>query len=645
MRIVGTAGHVDHGKSSLVISLTGHNPDRWVEERERGMTLDLGFAPLAFADGVEAGIIDVPGHERFIHNMLAGAAGIDVLLLVVDALEGPRAQTWEHLQILGFLNVARSIVALTKIDLADEAAIRHAIDGVRAAITGTVADGAPIIPVSNATGAGIETLKSAIHDALVSLPPRRTDAPAFLPVDRVFALTGHGTIVTGTLMQGTIRAGDTLTLQPAGRPARVRSLQIFGRKTESASAGSRLAINVPGIDASTARRGDVLTAVRGFEPTSDLVIDVSPLADALPLLRRRTPVRVHIGSAEIEGRLVFDERPTSIKPVRALVELSRPTVTYPGARLILRRLSPKDLLGGGVVVLNGLGERSRFISTVAQLGISAPEAAEGAMSSDDEACFAAVASSGLSPIALRKVASAANILEAVARPAVDRLVEDGRVVALAKPVEYVARGAYESSFERCAAALRDRHASASWRLGCSTSEIAAALGVDDALTSRLLTSWHEDGRLAVRARYWRLPEFTPSLTREQRTFFDDAFRIDAASPFVPASYANAMRRADERRIAGANEAFESLIAAGQLVRVGNDVYRRNQFDHARATVENALSNGVSATTSQLRVALGISRKYALPLLEHFDSLGITVRDGDLRRLRASAGNEQNRVQV
>jgi len=646
MRIVGTAGHVDHGKSSLVISLTGHNPDRWVEERERGMTLDLGFAPLTFPDGVEAGVIDVPGHERFIHNMLAGAAGIDVLLLVVDALEGPRAQTREHLQILGFLNVSRSIIALTKIDLADDAAIERAIGGVRSATADTVADGAAIISVSNKTGAGIEELKSAIHDALVALPPRRADAPAFLPVDRVFALPGHGTIVTGTLMQGTIRAGDTLTLQPTGQPARVRSLQIFGRKTGSASPGSRLAINVPNIDTSRARRGDVLAAPREFEASSELAIEFTPLEEALQVLRRRTPIRVHIGSAEIEGRLLLSERPTEVKPTHALIELSRPTVTYPGARLIVRRLSPKDLLGGGTVVSGKLWERSRFNSTVgrAKLGDDSPDI-ETADPGDEARCLEILVTEGLRPLSLRKLAAAANVLEAASRAAIERLIADGRVVAIAKPIEYLGRAVYESAFDICASALRDRHADASWRLGCSASEIASALGVDDSLAGRLLASWHDDGRIAVRAQYWRMPDFTPALTREQRTFFDDSFRIDPATPLAPASYTTAMRNADDRRITGAHEAFESLVAADQLVRIGDDVYRRNQFDRARATVENALGNGGSATTSQLRVALGVSRKYALPLLEHFDSLGITVRDGDLRRLRSSAGNAKREVQV
>ena len=644
MRIVGTAGHVDHGKSSLVISLTGHDPDRWAEERERGMTLDLGFAPLRFDDGLEAGIIDVPGHERFIHNMLAGAAGIDVLLLVVDALEGPRAQTREHLQILGFLNVERAIVALTKTDLADEAAVERATESVRAAVAGTVAENAPVVPVSNVTGAGIDALKTAIYDALAALPPRRTDAPAFLPVDRVFALPGHGTIVTGTLMQGSVRAGETLVLQPAGRPARIRSLQIFGRKVDAATAGARLALNVPAIDAASARRGDVLAAAREFEPARALAIEFAPLEAALPLLRRRTAVRVHIGSAEIEGRLVFDVKPASAQTVRASLVLSHPTVTYRGARLILRRLSPKDLLGGATVL-----STDASLSTDVAVELARPlrsiVAESDDLSPESAACLEAIEAAALKPMALRKIASAANVVENAANAAVVSLIEGGRVVAIAKPVEYLARSAFEVAFERCAAALRQRHARAPWRLGCSTAEIAAAIGADDALAARLLAAWHEDGRLGVRARHWHLPDFVPALTREQRALFDETLAVDAAAPFVPASYAAAMRSADSRRVAGAHDAFESLVAAGALVRIGDDVYRRQQFERIRATVENVLADGVSATTSQLRIALGVSRKYALPLLEHLDTLGLTLRDGDLRRLRTSAGNAQPRVQT
>jgi len=246
MHIVGTAGHVDHGKSSLVAALTGTNPDRWIEERLRGMTLDLGFAHLRFADSLEAGIVDVPGHERFLHNMLAGAAGMELLLLVVAATEGVMPQTLEHLDILRYLNVRRALVAVSKIDLVEPADRETAIELIAGNLRGTLVEDAPLICVSVQTGEGMNEIREAIHRELLSLPERSQDAPAFLPVDRVFALSGHGTIVTGTLMQGRIAVGDQLQIAPQGRSVRVRSLQVFGDDRAHVEAGSRVAVNLPG---------------------------------------------------------------------------------------------------------------------------------------------------------------------------------------------------------------------------------------------------------------------------------------------------------------------------------------------------------------------------------------------------------------
>jgi selenocysteine-specific elongation factor len=633
MRIVGTAGHVDHGKSSLVISLTGHNPDRWVEERERGMTLDLGFAPLRFPDGVEAGIIDVPGHERFVHNMLAGAAGMDLLLLVIDAVEGPRAQTREHLHILNFLNAARAIVVLTKSDLVDADGLELAGALAREACAGTVAQGAPVIAVSNATGAGIDELKSAIHDALVALPPRRTDAPAYLPVDRVFALPGHGTIVTGTLMQGIVRSGDALTLQPSGRAVRVRSLQIFGRKVGAAEAGARVALNLPGIDVASVSRGDVLVGGREFEPANEVFVEFTPLPHALPLLRRRTPVRVHIGSAEIAGRLIFDDLDVHARPMRGRIVLSRPAVTYRGCRMIVRRMSPKDLLGGAVAV-------DRFA------GSSRVVAADVQDDHASDAMLQAIEAAALSPIGALRVAAATNVREADALAAIDRLLSAGSIVGVAKPVEYLSRAAFDAAFDLAEAALRERHARAPWRLGCSTSEISAAIGCSDSLAVRLLAAWHDDGRVGARARFWHMADFTPSLSKEQRGFFDKALASDVRTPLLPASYDAIATAADSAKIAGVRDALESLLATGALVRIGNDVYRRSQIDRARSLlVEILQNNAAGATMATLRDAFGTSRKYALPLLEHFDTVGLTIRDGDLRRLRTPAGKAGAQVQI
>ncbi|MGA7570500.1 MAG: selenocysteine-specific translation elongation factor, partial [Candidatus Aquilonibacter sp.] len=248
MHIIGTAGHVDHGKSSLVQALTGTNPDRWLEEQVRGMTLDLGFAHLRFDDGIEAGIVDVPGHERFLHNMLAGAAGMELLLLVIAADDGVMPQTLEHLQILRYLNVKKIVVALTKIDLIPPQEQGLACQRVHAQLAGTIARDAFIFAVSTVTGANLDVLKEGLHQELAALAPRDPDAPAYLPIDRVFALAGRGTIVTGTLMQGRVAVGDTVALQPLGAQVRVRSLHVFGTAREAATGGTRVALNLPGID-------------------------------------------------------------------------------------------------------------------------------------------------------------------------------------------------------------------------------------------------------------------------------------------------------------------------------------------------------------------------------------------------------------
>jgi len=625
MHIIGTAGHVDHGKSSLVIALTGHNPDRFIEERERGMTLDLGFAPLRFDDGVEAGIIDVPGHERFLHNMLAGAAGMELLLLVIDAAEGPRRQTFDHLHILDFLNVRRAIIVLTKRDAVDDEGLAIAAELARDAVVGTFAADAPVIAVSNVTGAGIDELKSAIHDALVSLPARDPDAPAYLPVDRVFTLPGLGTILTGTLMQGTIRNGDTLVLQPSGLEARVRSLQTFGRSADAVSGGARVALNVPGVDAHAIGRGETLVARSEFAPVRELFIDFTPLPAAVALLKRRTPVRAHIGSAEIPGTLLFESKPPNgAVTTQARLMLARPTVFYPGSRLIVRRMSPKDLLGGAIARAPGAGpDVSR-------------EPREGVQESGLERVLAIVQAVGLNAVETRAVAAAANILADAAQTSLDQLEAEGRVVALRKPNAYVAHAAFEAALERLALALRALHRDKPWTLGMTAREAAHALEIDESQALRFLSAWHDDGRLAQAARLWHLPDVAPELTPRQRSFLADALREDAATPLLPHSFDVVRQRASASGVPGILEAIETLLVTGGLVRIGDDVYRRAQIERARQAVLQILTQHDGATMALIRDTLGTSRKYALPLMEHFDGIGLTVRDGDLRRLRKVA---------
>lgn len=623
MHIVGTAGHVDHGKSSLVSALTGTNPDRWLEEQLRGMTLDLGFAHLRFEDGVEAGIVDVPGHERFLHNMLAGAAGMELLLLVIAATEGVMPQTVEHLQILRYLNVRDVIVVVTKMDLIppeEGGAIRASIQDE---LKGTIAHDAPIFAVSTVTGYNLDVLRAAIHDALAKLPPRDPDAPAYLPVDRVFALPGHGTIVTGTLMQGRIAVGDTLKLEPSGKQVRVRSLQSFGQKRERVEGGARVAVNVPGVEVSEISRGEMLVAPQ-FAPSDAFAVTFTPLAEALPILRRRNAVRTYVGSAEILGTLVLEDMPGEPAELHAQLFLRRPTVAYPGTAFVVRRLSPKNLLGGG-----------RIEGRAGGLNGSA-QAAEAAAHPHEALVLAVLAKAQLRPLTASEIARETNVREDALEPALRALTERGEILRVAKPAAYVDGRSAHTLLDHVSAYLSQQHRSEPWAMGGTSLSLARALSVDEPLLLRILSAYADDGRIAHRAGYFALPDHTPKLTPEQQAFFDEHAPVDPASPFAPSPLAALIAAVKQSRIAGIGKAFDTLLAKGALVKVGDDVYRGTQIAQIRARVEQYLRANKQMTMAQFRDLIGTSRKYAVPLLEWFDARGITVRSGDFRMLRTKA---------
>lgn len=621
MHIIGTAGHVDHGKSSLVSALTGTNPDRWLEEQLRGMTLDLGFAHLRFDDGVEAGIVDVPGHERFLHNMLAGAAGMELLLLVISATEGVMPQTVEHLQIVRYLNVREVLVVLTKMDLIAPEEGGAVCKLVHEQLRGTIAQDAPIFAVSTVTGYNLDALRDAIHAALAKLPPRNPDAPAYLPVDRVFALPGHGTIVTGTLMQGRIAVGDSLKLQPSDKPVRVRSLQSFGHKREHVEGGARVAVNVPGVGAHDIARGELLVASQ-FTPADAFSVRFTPLPEALPILRRRNAVRAYVGSAEILGTMVFDEVPQEALELHAQLFLRRPTVAYPGTAFVVRRLSPKNLLGGGRI----------------EGGAGSPNAAahepEAASNPNEAIALSVLRKAELAPLGAAEIARDANVREDAIEPALRALAERGEVLKIARPVAYVdARGAH-ALLERVLQQLSEHHRVEPWAMGGTSLALARAVGTEEALLLRILGAYAEDGRIAHRAGYFALPDYTPKLSLEQQAFFDQQVSLDPASPFTPAPLAAVIAAVKQSRVSGIGKAFDTLLATGALVKVNDELYRGTQIAQIRARVEQFLRTNRQMTMAEFRDLIGTSRKYAVPLLEWFDARGITVRSGDYRMLRA-----------
>ena len=618
MHIVGTAGHVDHGKSTLVNALTGTNPDRWLEEQLRGMTLDLGFAHLRLEGGVEAGIVDVPGHERFLHNMLAGAAGMELLLLVVAADEGVRRQTVEHLQILRFLNVRETIVAVTKIDLipADERAQR--LEAIRESLQGTIAEKAPLIPVSSTTREGLEDLRSRMQDILARFPARNPDAPAYLPLDRVFVLPGHGTIVTGTLMQGTLATGDRVKLEPSGRDVRIRSLQSFGERRDAVEGGARVAANLPGVDVTEIARGEMLVAPE-LAAAQTFAVSFTALHEALPILRRRNAVRAYIGSAEILGTLVLDEDANELQAVRGTLFLRRATAAYPGTAFVVRRLSPKDLLGGGRIEGSALVQKTDAAHT------------------HDENAVLGVMRQELAALSPAEIARGANLREARVEAVLKKLEADGSVIGVVRPEGYVDAAAAQALLEVALRFLRDEQNREPWIMGATSLALSRAVGHSESLTARILNAFAQEGRVAHRAGYYFSTDHAPHLTAEQQIFFEELLPLDASNPFLPAELAGAVARVRQSGVAGAGKAFDMLLAKGAFVKVNDELYRGTQIAQIRSRVEKFLSERGRMTMAEFRDLIGTSRKYAVPLLEWFDARGITVRSGDYRMLRAKAG--------
>ncbi|MDQ2857022.1 MAG: selenocysteine-specific translation elongation factor [Candidatus Eremiobacteraeota bacterium] len=619
MHILGTAGHVDHGKSSLVRALTGTDPDRFIEERVRGMTLDLGFAHLRFADGVEAGVVDVPGHERFLHNMLAGAAGMELLLLVVAANEGPKPQTLDHLDILSYLNVKRTIVVLTKSDTVDAEELGYARELVAEALAGTFAQGADSIAVSTLTGDGLESLRAAIHAALIALPPRAPQAPAYFPIDRAFALAGHGTIVTGTLMQGRIASGDTLALTPLGREVRVRSLQIFGTKREEARGGSRVAVNLPGIPREDVARGAVLASPQ-FTAHDAADVRFRALPRATGLLRRRTPVRAYIGSAEILGTLVFAAVPEDTGEVAARLHLREPTILFPGAAFVVRRVSPKTLLGGG---------------TVATVDASAANAAHDE-SAETAAILAVLQRTGLTGLNAARAGALANVREELARDILTQFAGDGRALLLNKPPAYVDGAAADALLHALSTVLGESQARCPWLTGLTLQALAKALTIDEPTLARVLAVAVEGGRFVQRHGYFATADFSPELSADQRTFFAGLFPLDARQPYVPRPWSDVMAAVRASKIVGTAQALEMLLACRALIKVQDDIYRAAQVDEVRSKLVAAMQRDERLTMAAFRDLVGTSRKHAVPLLEWFDANGVTVRVGDVRVLRTAA---------
>ncbi len=627
--ILATAGHVDHGKSALIKALTGTDPDRLPEEKLRGITIDLGFAHLELRDPDDAaspvvlGIVDVPGHEDFVKNMVAGVGSIDLALLVVAADDGWMPQTEEHLQILTYLGVARGVIALTKIDLAQDE--QTTIAAIRERLAGTPLADAPIVPTSVVSSRGLDDLKATLVRVLANAPPPADIGKPRLPVDRVFKLQGIGTVVTGTLSGGTLRRGQSVAIQPGGKSARIRNIQSHGRDVEAIASGSRTALNLSLDAVEDIHRGDVVTLGELGDPSEVLDVAVEISSRAIHAIKDGARVHAHHGSGSVAARVAF-RKDTTLAPggqAVAQLRLEAPAFVFAGDRFILRDWAERITLGGGVI-LDPQGSRKVFRTDARSKFLAARAAAPG-----DVAAFVGsrVTYSGASrapELLLRSRFSAAAISEAVSR-----LAKEGSIIATG---DLIVDSAKWSALRRKAVEVIDaRHRAHPEESGLPLSDLRAALQDDlpaaeifEPLVAELCLKDFVRAGAAIRRASHR-----PALTPQLQVAGGKIRAILAAKPLDPPS------KKDLAPDAASQQALRYLIQSGELIDINIEiVMTADAVKQATAMIRDFIRKRGPATTSDLRQMLGNSRRVAIPLLERLDRDGVTVRQGDKRALRS-----------
>jgi selenocysteine-specific elongation factor len=646
MYVIGTAGHVDHGKSTLVQALTGIHPDRLKEEREREMTIDLGFAWLTLPNGEELGIVDVPGHRDFIENMLSGIGGIDAALFVVAADEGVMPQTREHLAILDLLQIQGGVVALTKIDLVDQDWVDLVQEDLRQVLIGTVLESAAIVPVSARTRQGIPELLAAIHACLAGHPPRPDLNRPRLPIDRIFTIVGFGTVVTGTLSDGRLKIGDELEVLPQGLKGRVRGLQTHKHKEDTALPGSRTAVNIAGVPLELIHRGDVLTHPGDYLPTRRMDVRFRLLAEASQSLKHNTEVKLFIGSMEVvaRARLLGGDELLPGEVGWLQLELTSPVVAIRGDHYILRRPSPGETTGGGLVIdPHPRGRHKRFSKEVlANLESLSHGAPTDVLLQSVFALGAAL---------LKEVIARSNLNSTVAQQAALELFNQGLLFPLEShpnnsqsessdrmngnfpgPNEMVtSKSLWEQISSNTVHEVQNYHTLFPLRPGIPREELKSrSRGITNLspklfnlMLSKLvdLKQLEENGPLVC------IPDFQIKFSPQQEHKMKRLLERFSHTPYSPPTVKECQEEVGE-------DLFQALLDTGKLIAVNPDiVFRKEDYQQMVSEIRQMIHKNGPITAAQVRDHFNTSRKYSLALLEYMDSAGITVREGDFRRLQ------------
>jgi selenocysteine-specific elongation factor len=626
MRVIGTAGHVDHGKSTLIAALTGTHPDRLKEEQAREMTIELGFGWLTLPSGEEVGIVDVPGHRDFIENMLSGIGGIDAALLVIAADEGVMPQTKEHLAILDLLQIPAGLIVLTKTDLAPDSGWLDLVEmDIRAAVSETVLHDAPIVRVSAKTKTGLNELITKLQTLLENKPERLDLNRPRLPIDRVFSMSGFGTIVTGTLSDGHLTVGDEVEILPSGLKGRIRGLQTHKKKEETAMLGSRTAVNISGINTELIQRGEVVVHPNQYQSTRRIDARFRLLKDASATVKHGDEVKFFVGASETIAtlRLLGTEELLPGEAGWIQLELREPVVTVRGDKYILRRPSPSETLGGGTIIDHQpKGRHKRFDEGTLK---SLESLTQGTPS---DILFEAALALNAAP--LKEMVTKSRLESSIAETALEELISAGQIIILEDAASNslaIALPHWHTLSGKILQIIETYHKQFPLRRGIPREELKSKLKLAPRIFNVIINKLITDRLITDYGVWLAKPEHEIKFNGADQLKVKELMRKFDQNPYVTPSVKECQGEAGEEVVA-------ALIDLGELVTVSQDViFRKKDCDTLINKVRAAIEANGEITLAEARDTLDTTRKYAQALLEHLDTVGVTLRVGDARRLR------------
>jgi selenocysteine-specific elongation factor len=629
--IIGTAGHIDHGKTALVRALTGVDCDRLREEKERGITIELGFAALDLDGGRRAGIVDVPGHEKFIKNMVAGASGIDAVMLVIAADEGVMPQTREHLEICRMLAIQTGIVVLTKSDLVDPEWLAMVTEDVRGFVAGSFLEDAAIVPVSAQTGDGLDGLRSRLALMVDGIQERSAKGLCRLPVDRVFSMKGFGTVITGTLQAGTLQAGDEVVIEPSGLRAKIRGLQVHGDLVNSAGAGQRTAINFQGIEKELVARGDVVGLPDTLVPAKRLALWYEHLSGAARPLKNRAPVRFHAGTAERIGRAIVLDAEEMQPGDQGFVQivLDEPVIVLPGDRFVLRSYSPVSTIGGGMI-LDIQPPKHRRMSEATPRRLTTLRDGSTADILELYCREAGVRGMDMDALLRRCGLERAELLKVL-----DAVTARGQLVVVGKkPLCVAAPSVVQQLGDAVVENLRAFHAANPLVPGMRRQELLGRLspGTSERVFQWVLDSLTENSAVRAQQEYLMLPDHQPGQQGRGETC-DSVIGLYASGGFTPPTRKEVLAQVklSAKELAGI---LQLLVREGALVKLNDELYYAQERMHELSEqARQLLDRNGELTIQAFKEQTGLTRKFLIPIFEYFDRTRLTIRKGDKRVAR------------